>query len=68
MTLSADPKHPSRRTFVVKVRSEATPESLSGRVENLVTCKQQDFSSADELVDVIACDIERSARETPDNQ
>ena len=38
--LSGDPKFPARRTYIVKFRSDATPDSLCGRVENLVTCKQ----------------------------
>lgn len=65
MTLRADPKYPSRRTYVVKVHSDATPETLCGRLENLVTCKQSDFTSIDELLDLIARDIESSGAEPP---
>ena len=57
MTLKADPKYPSRRTYVVKLRNEATPDALCGRLENLVTCQQSDFTSAGELSDLIALDI-----------
>ena len=68
MTLSVDPIHPSRRTYVVKLRSDATTETLCGRVENLVTCKQHDFASALELLELIARDIEIGASEPSDNQ
>ena len=63
MTLRADPKYPSRRTYVVKVRSDATLEAFCGRLENLVTCQQNDFTSARELLDLIARDIAFSGAE-----
>ena len=65
MTLRADPKYPSRRTYVVKLRSDATPDALCGRLENLVTCKQSDFTSARELFDLIARDIDSCGAEPP---
>ena len=58
MILRADPKFPNRRAYVLKVRSEATPDSLCGRIENLVTCEHVDFDSALELCELIARDIE----------
>ena len=67
MTLRADTKYPSRRTYVVKVRSDATPGALCGRLENLVTCKQSDFTSAHELSELIARDIESCGAEPPTN-
>jgi hypothetical protein len=67
MTLRADPTYPSRRTYVVKLRSDATPDAIYGRVENLVTCKQSDFTSARELFDLIARDIESSGAEPPND-
>ncbi len=66
--LSGDPKYPARHTYVVKFRSDATPETLCGRVENLVTCKQHEFTSAVALIDLIARDIESGSSEPPDNQ
>ena len=63
MTLRADPKYPSRRTYVVKVRSDATLDDFCGRLENLVTCQQNDFTSARELFDLIAHDIACSSAE-----
>jgi hypothetical protein len=67
MTLRADPKYPTRRTYVVKVRSDATPEALCGRLENLVTCEQNDFTSARELFDLIARDIAPGCAEPPNS-
>jgi hypothetical protein len=67
MTLRADIKYPSRRRYVVKVLSDATPDALCGRLENLVTCKQSDFTSARELFELIARDIESCAAEPPGN-
>jgi len=67
MTLRAETKYPSRRTFVVKVRSDATPGALCGRLENLVTCRQSDFTSARELFEAIARDIESCGAEPPSN-
>ena len=57
MTLSADPKYPSRRAYVVKFRGDATPHALAGRVENLVTGRQLEFTSGGELLDSIARDL-----------
>ena len=67
MTLRAETKYPSRRTYVVKVCSDATPDALCGRLENLVTCKQSDFTSARELFEVIARDLESCGVEPPSN-
>jgi hypothetical protein len=59
MILSADSKYPSRRAYVVNVRSDATPGSLVGRVENLVTGRRCEFTSAHELARLIADDLAR---------
>ena len=67
MTFRADPKYPSRRAYVVKLRNDATPDALCGRLENLVTSKQSDFTSARELFDLFACDIESLGAEPPNN-
>ena len=63
MTLRSDSKYPSRRAYVLKLHSDATRDALCGRLENLVTCKHVDFTSARELVDLIARDIESAAGE-----
>ena len=57
MILRTDPKYPNRRAYVLKLRSEATSSALSGRLENLVTGEQGQFTSAVELVELIQHDI-----------
>ena len=63
MTFNVDSKYPTRRAYVVKLRGDATPNALAGRLENLVTGTQRDFGSARELVDTIASDLDRAAGE-----
>jgi len=63
MTLNADSKYPSRRTYVLKVRSDAKPDTLAGRLENVVTGQQQEFATDQELIEWIRCDLERSGVE-----
>ena len=62
MILSTDSKYPSRRMYVVKLRSDATPDALIGRLENLVTGRRCEFTSARELLGLIAGDIDEPAR------
>jgi hypothetical protein len=62
MILSTDSKYPSRRAYVIKLRSDATPEALAGRLENLVTGQRCEFTSARELFRLIASDIVEPAR------
>ena len=66
MALKREPKYPSRRAYVLKVRSDATPNALAGRLENLVTGSQRDFTSGDELVDSIASDLQSGGGPPPD--
>ena len=65
MSLNSEAKYPSRRTYVLKVRSDATPEALAGRLENVVTGRQRDFTSERELVESLASDLRQSAAERP---
>jgi hypothetical protein len=58
MSLNSKSKYPSRRAYVVKLRSDATPGALQGRLENLLTCEQREFESAAELVEQIETDLE----------
>lgn len=64
MTLNPESKYPSRRAFVLKLRSDAQPGALAGRLENVVTGKQHEFSSGNELLDSIARDLRASRDET----
>jgi hypothetical protein len=65
MPLRADPKYPSRRAYVVKLRSDAMPPVLAGRIENLVTGRQLEFASGGELLDSIARDLRDHVNEQP---
>ena len=63
MILRADSKYPNRRAYVLKLCSDATPDELCGRLENLVTSEHLDFASAHELCELIARDLESCATE-----
>lgn len=63
MSLDARSKYPTRRTYVVKVRGDAKPDALAGRLENLVTGQQREFTSSRELLDSIASDLEADTSE-----
>jgi hypothetical protein len=60
MSLSQESKYPSRRTFVLKLRSDAKPDALAGRLENIVTGRQHAFESAHELLDSITTELASS--------
>ena len=64
MTLSSKSKYPSRRAYVLKVRSDAKPGALVGRLENLVTGLQREFASGDELLQSITSDLGAPAHES----
>ena len=57
MALNSESKYPNRRTYVVKLRSDATPAAFAGRVENLITGHQREFRSAEELLVLIVSDL-----------
>jgi hypothetical protein len=57
MVLNPESKYPNRRAYVVKLRGDATSAALAGRIENLVTGRQHEFSSAEELLASIASDL-----------
>jgi hypothetical protein len=60
MTLKSESTYPSRRTYVLKLRSDASGDALAGRIENLVTGGQREFASGDELIESIARDLKAS--------
>jgi hypothetical protein len=67
MSLNPESKYPNRRAYVLKLRRDATPEALAGRVENLVTGQQLEFGSATALIESLARDLEAaSAPQAPD--
>jgi hypothetical protein len=61
MTLNPESKYPNRRAYVLKMRADAKPGALAGRLENLVTGEQREFASGHELLESIATDLEVSA-------
>jgi hypothetical protein len=65
MSLSRESKYPSRRAYVVKVRSDAQPDALAGRLENLVTGRSREFTSGGELLKSIAEDLEANVEGKP---
>jgi hypothetical protein len=65
MKLNPESKYPTRRAYVLKLRGDATPEALAGRIENLVTGRQREFASAEELLVSIASDLAPGAAERP---
>lgn len=58
MALNSESKYPNRRAYVLKLRADATPAALAGRIENLVTGRQVEFASANELVQSIVRELE----------
>jgi len=65
MTLKSDPKYPVRRAYVIKMREDATPQTLCGRLEYLISGEHKDFLAANELCELIAADIETDIIEIP---
>jgi len=65
MSLSQDSRYPSRRTYVLKLRSDAQPGALAGRLENIVTGRQHAFESAHELLDSIAGELAMASGDPP---
>jgi hypothetical protein len=60
MPLNPESKFPTRRAYVLKVRGDARPDALVGRIENLVTGQQREFASGNELLESLATDLEAS--------
>ncbi|MEF8767789.1 MAG: hypothetical protein ABTS16_22130 [Candidatus Accumulibacter phosphatis] len=67
MTFNTDSKYPTRRAYVVKVRGDAKPDALAGRIENLVTGRQCEFASGRELLECVASDLDATLHERPFN-
>ena len=68
MPLSAESKYPNRRTYVLKVRCDATADALAGRLENVVTGGQCEFASGRELLELLANDLEACAERRSDSE
>lgn len=63
MVLNPETKYPNRRAYVLKLRGDARPDALAGRIENLATGRQLEFASAHQLLESLARDLELSARD-----
>jgi hypothetical protein len=61
MVLNTESKYPNRRAYVLKLRGDARPDAIAGRLENLVTGRQLDFASASELLDLITRELNPGA-------
>ena len=61
MSLNPESKYPNRRAYVLKVRGDARPDALVGRLENLVTGQQREFASGNELIESLARDLEANS-------
>jgi hypothetical protein len=61
MVLNAESKYPNRRAYVLKLRNDAQPGALAGRIENLVTGEQVEFACARELLESLVRDLEAAA-------
>ena len=57
MSLNRESKYPSRRAYVLRMRGDATSDALHGRIENVVTGRQREFASGQELLDAIAAEL-----------
>jgi len=57
MPFKSEPTYPNRRAYVLKLRSDAKPGAIAGRLENLATGRQSEFASGRELLASIAQDI-----------
>jgi hypothetical protein len=57
MTLNPESKYPNRRAYVLKLRSDALPGALCGRIENVVTGELHEFTSGHELLEALAGDL-----------
>ena len=67
MTLNPGTKYPTRRAYVLKMRSDARPGAFAGRLENLATGQSREFVSGGELLDSIASDLVTIAAEQPED-
>ena len=61
MSLKPEANYPSRRAYVLKMRGDAKPGELAGRLENFVSGAQCEFATSRELLESIARDLEASA-------
>ena len=61
MSHSPEIRYPNRLSYVLKLRADATPEALAGRLENVVTGRRLEFASAGALLEALVDEIEADA-------
>ena len=57
MTLKTESTYPTRRTYVLKLRSDASCAAISGRLESMFTGWQREFASSHELLELVANEL-----------
>lgn len=65
MPFTPEPGNASSRAYVIKVRSDAQPDALSGRLENFVSGQVREFASSEELLRLIATDLAAAEEAKP---
>lgn len=63
MVLNPESKYPNRRAYVLKLRSDAAPHALAGRIENFLTGQQREFANERELLEFLVGDLAAAATE-----
>lgn len=58
MSRPAETRYPNRLSYVLKLRVDATPTALAGRLENVVTGRRLEFASASALLEALVDEIE----------
>ena len=66
MTPQAESRYPTGRSYVLKLRGDATSDALAGRLENLATGGRLEFGSARELLEAIAQELEADTADPSD--
>jgi hypothetical protein len=67
VVLANQPTYPQSRTYVLKLRCDAVPESghVSGVIENLTTGKRLRFVNGQELIAILEGESRDSANSNP---
>ena len=58
MAFNSESLYRNRRTYVVKMRSDAGTGKFAGRFENVLTGREHEFSSGLEFVELMTADLE----------
>jgi hypothetical protein len=61
MVLNPESKYPNRRAYVLKLRRDAAPHALTGRIENFLTGQQREFANERELLEFLVGDLAAAA-------